>query len=75
MAGDRTWLDNMNAEISTDINSSFTCRGKQGDTGGSNMDYFIISKCLVPLVKYCGAVFDAPLGPALRSNVDVICLT
>ena len=49
--GKRTWLDVMNAEIVTVSNSSFTCRGKLGTEGGSNIDYFIMSKQMVPLVK------------------------
>ena len=62
MVGDQTWLDSMNAELLTVGNSTFTCRGKLGETGGSNIDYFIISKKLVPLVRLLVAVFDVPWG-------------
>ena len=63
MIGDKNWLDFMNAEILTVGNSNFTCRGKEGTTGGSMIDYFIISKNLVPLVRQLVAVFDVPWGP------------
>ena len=63
MIGDKNWLDFMNAEILTVGNSNFTCRGKEGATGGSMIDYFIISKNLVPLVRQLVAVFDVPWGP------------
>ena len=63
MIGDKNWLDFMNAEILTVGNSTFTCRGKEGAIGGSMIDYFIMSKNLVPLVRQLVAVFDVPWGP------------
>ena len=63
MVGKQTWLEFMNAELITVQNSAFTCRGQQGTTGGSNIDYFIVSRGLVPLIRFCGAVFNAPWGP------------
>ena len=36
--GEKTWLEHMDAEIVTVSNSKFTCRGKQGQEGGSNID-------------------------------------
>ena len=63
MVDDKAWLDFMNAELITVSNSDFTCRGKLGETGGSMIDYFIISKKLVPLVRLLVAVFDVPWGP------------
>ena len=61
--GEKTWLEHMDAEIVTVSNSKFTCRGKQGQEGGSNIDYFIISRKLMPLVRLCEAVFESPWGP------------
>ena len=65
MAGDKSWLDKMDAELVTVQNSEFTCRGKKGNSGGSMIDYFIISKSLIPLVLQVLAVMDAPWGGSL----------
>ena len=47
--GDKTWLDFMDAELITVSNSDFNCRGKLGETGGSMIDYFIISEKVGPV--------------------------
>ena len=62
MAGDTSCLDKMGAELVTLQNSSFTCRGKKGSSGGSMIDYIIISRSVVPLVVHVLAVMDAPWG-------------
>ena len=58
-----TWLDKMKAEIVTVTNSSFTCMAGKGAKGGTLIDYFIISKALLPLIKWILAVMDAPWSP------------
>ena len=63
LVGDKTWFDFMGAELITVSNSTFTCRGKLGEAGGSMIDYFIISQTMVPLVRLLCAVFDTPWGP------------
>ena len=47
-----TWLDKMNAEIIVVQNSSFTCRSGKGAEGGSMIDYIIMSKPLLALVRF-----------------------
>ena len=61
--GKETWLDKMNAEIITVRNSKFTCRAGLNKEGGSMIDYIVISKPLLALVRYLGAVMDAPWSP------------
>ena len=63
VAGDKSWLDKMGAELVTVQNSSFTCRGMKGSSGGSMIDYIIISEIFIPLVVHVLAAMDAPWGP------------
>ena len=72
MVGEETWMDRMGVEIITVQNSEFTCRGKQGSIGGSNIDYFVISKCLVALVVYLGGGARVALGTPLWLNPNLL---
>ena len=58
-----TWLDKMNAEIVVVQNSKFACCAGNGAEGGSMIDYFIMTKPLAALIRFVGAIMDAPWGP------------
>ena len=61
----------MQAEIATVTNSDFTCVGADGEIGGSNIDYFIISICLVGCVKSCLADSNSPVPPHFRICLEI----
>ena len=63
MVGDKTWLDQMNCEIIQASNSTFACQSGKGIEGGRMIDYVIISKALLPLIRSLHAVMNAPWGP------------
>ena len=63
MWGDRTFLDHMDADIIEVNNSAFTCRGKEGTTGGSMIDYYLISRGLLAMPVGCEADFDSAWSP------------
>ena len=53
-------LDHLNAEIITAENSNFTCIGAKNEQGGTNIDYFIISRALLAAVKSILVDTNAP---------------
>ena len=53
----------MNAEIVTVTNSAFTCIGVQSESGGSNIDYVIMSEVLLGFEHGCKADFAKPWSP------------
>ena len=59
MWGEKLFLDHIDAEILEVSNSLFTCRGKAGTTGGSMIDYFIISRSLLGMVLSVLADFSS----------------
>ena len=44
--GDKFFLDHLQAEVIVITNNGFTCRGKIDGSGGSMIDFFVISKIL-----------------------------
>ena len=50
MWGDRRFLDHIDCEILEVTTRLFTCRGKTNEVGGSNIDYFIVSRCFLGTV-------------------------
>ena len=61
--GEQIFLEHMQAEIVTVTNSEITCKGADNEDGGSNIDYVIISVCLLGGVKSCLADFKVPFAP------------
>ena len=74
--GERNFLDHVNAEIVVVTNSEFTCRGKSGTTGGSMIDYFLVSKVLLGLILSILADFSSEWSPhygiELRMRADLL---
>ena len=68
------WLDKMAAEIVTIRNGTFTCRSGLGTEGGSMIDYFIVSKSLIPLITTVVAVMDAPWGPHFGLSMKLLAI-
>ena len=74
--GSVNFLDHVNAEIVVVTNSDFTCRGKAGTTGGSMIDYFLVSKVLLGLIVSVLADFSSEWSPhygiELRMRADLL---
>ena len=61
--GDQNFLDHMEAEIVVVRNSPITCTGALNEEGGSNIDYFVMSKCLMGGIEECEADFEVSFAP------------
>ena len=76
--GDTFFLDHLQAGVITITNNNFTCRGKKDGSGGSMLDFFIISKIRICLIASILVDFDSPWGPhygielTLKSDVRLI---
>ena len=63
MWGTTPLLDHFNAEIITAENSNFTCIGDNNEQGGTNIDYFIISRALLAAVRSILVDTNVPWAP------------
>ena len=61
--GDQKFLEHMEAEIVMVRNSAITCTGARNENGGNNIDYIVMSKCLMGGIEDCTADFDGPFAP------------
>ena len=61
--GDQNFLEHMDAEIVLVRNLLITCTGAQNEAGGNNIDYIIMSKCIMGGIEDCAADFDGPCAP------------
>ncbi len=70
-AGREGWLSRNDAAILTPDNTPFTCRTNSTETGGSLIDYAIVSSKLLPLVRRVWADLDAPWGPHYGIHLEL----
>ena len=61
--GEKKYLEHLNAEIVTVRNSDITCVGAKNLKGGSNIDYYIMSTCLIGGIRKVEADFQVPFAP------------
>ena len=67
--GGARWLDHMDAEIIGVGSDEITCKGARNKDGGTRIDYFLMSRKLVPLVESLKVVLGVPWDHILESGL------